>query len=66
MRSFMGSAQPPKDCPYEKVISTGRFETCEMTFEALAGTFLVSYTPLLDPEGRVEKVIHIATDISAR
>ena len=61
---FHHSAQPPKDCPFEKVITTGSFETCEMTFDALDGTFLVSYTPLLDPEGRVEKVIHIATDIT--
>ena len=63
---FHNSPQPPKGCPYEKSITTGRFETCEMAFEALDGTFLVSYTPLLDPEGRVEKVIHIATDITAR
>ena len=47
-----------------KVITTGSFETCEMVLDALDGTFLVSYTPLFDPEGRVEKVIHIATDIT--
>ena len=63
---FHHSAQPPKDCPYEKVITTGSFETCEMTLDALDGTFLLSYTPLLDSEGRVEKVIHIATDITER
>ena len=63
---FHHSAQPPKDCPYEKVITTGSFETCEMAFDAFDGTFLVSYTPLFNPEGRVEKVILIATDITAR
>ena len=61
---FHHSAQPPKDCPHEKVMTTGSFETCEMAFDALDGTFLVSYTPLLDSEGRVDKVIHIATDIT--
>ena len=63
---FHHSAQPPKDCPHEKVMTTGSFETREMAFDALNGTFLVSYTPLLDSEGRVDKVIHIATDITAR
>ena len=61
---FHHCAQPPEGCPYEEIITTGRFETCEMEIEALNGTFLISYTPLLDPEGRVEKVIHIATDIT--
>ena len=35
-----------------------------MVVEALNGTYLVSCTPLFDENGKFEKVIHIATDIT--
>lgn len=63
---FHQNTEPPKDCPFENSVATGRLETCEIPMEALNGIFLVSCTPVLDYEGRLEKVIHIATDITDR
>ncbi|NLH48958.1 MAG: PAS domain S-box protein [Myxococcales bacterium] len=56
----------PEGCPLEAVCTTGRMETVEMEMKALEGYFLVSCTPMLDADGKVEKIIHIATDITAR
>ena len=61
---FHNSDKPPEGCPFERMLKTGHLETVEMEIEALNGTFLVSCTPMLDPEGHLEKVIHIATDIT--
>jgi two-component system cell cycle sensor histidine kinase/response regulator CckA len=60
------SAGPVKGCPLEKSNATGRLETAEMEVEGLNGIFLVSCTPVFDHEGQLEKVIHIATDITDR
>ena len=61
-----GTKSAPDDCPFEELCRSGRSETVEMEMEALGGTFLVSCTPVMDQAGQLEKVIHIATDISQR
>ena len=61
---FHHSDRPPNGCPLKKMLKTGRLETVEMEIEALNGRFLVSCTPMVDGEGQIEKVIHIATDIT--
>jgi len=61
-----GASSPPEGCPMEKMLTSGHFETTEMEVEALGGTYLVSCTPVFDEAGRLEKVIHIATDITER
>jgi PAS domain S-box-containing protein len=58
--------QPSPGCPLEKLLLTESFETVEMEQEALGGVFLVSCTPLLDDEGHIRKIIHIATEITER
>ena len=63
---FHNTDEAPEGCPFEMMLITGHLETVEMEMEALNGTFLVSCTPMLDHEGRLEKVIHIATDITDR
>ncbi len=63
---FHLSDRPPEACPLVKMLNSGRLETVEMEIEALNGRFLVSCTPMLDRDGRIEKVIHIATDITER
>lgn len=60
------SACPPDKCPMETLLRSGQPATVEMEMAALGGTYLVSCTPVLDEHGRVEKIIHIATDITAR
>ncbi len=57
---------PPHICPMERLLSYGSMETVEMEMEALGGVFLVSCTPVVDGEGNLEKIIHIATDITER
>ena len=61
-----GKERPPKECPMEKMLCSGCAETVEMEIEAFGGIFLVSCTPVCDTKGRIEKVIHIATDITDR
>ena len=61
---FHNAEKPPEGCPFERMIASGHLETVDMEIEALGGTFLVSCTPMLDEKGRIDKVIHIATDIT--
>jgi len=63
---FHSSDRPPKGCPLGKMLLSGRLESVEMEVEALGGAFLVSCTPVFDERGDLEKVIHIATDITER
>jgi two-component system NtrC family sensor kinase len=58
------SKNPPLGCPLEKLLATGKQETIEMEIEALHGYYLVSCTPVVDSSGRLDKIIHIATDIT--
>ncbi|MBN1918638.1 MAG: PAS domain S-box protein [Verrucomicrobia bacterium] len=57
---------PAEGCPMEQMLRSGRLETVDMEMEAFGGWYLVSCMPVLDEQGRVERVIHIATDITAR
>ena len=59
-----GKDHHPVECPLEKLRESGVCETVEMEVEALGGVFLVSCTPMLSAQGRLEKVIHIVTDIT--
>ena len=54
----------PDNCPMEALLRSGKMETVEMETQTVAGTFLVSCTPVLNEQGALEKVIHIATDIT--
>lgn len=63
---FHNTNGPPEGCPFEKVKTSGQWETIDMEMEALGTTFLVSCTPILDQDGHIEKMIHIATDIGDR
>lgn len=59
-----GSGHPPAECPMRQMLISGKIETVEMEMEVLGGHFIVSCTPVLDDEGRLQKIIHIATDIT--
>ncbi|MHA1928466.1 MAG: sensor histidine kinase, partial [Candidatus Thorarchaeota archaeon] len=43
-----------------------RLETNEMIMETVGGIFLVSCTPVFNEAGELDRIIHIATDMSAR
>ncbi|MDY6989466.1 MAG: PAS domain S-box protein [Thermodesulfobacteriota bacterium] len=61
---FHGTDSPPENCPLEKMLRSESLETEAMEVAALGGVCLVTCTPVRDEDGRVEKVIHIATDIT--
>ncbi len=63
---FHLSYQPPEACPLGKMLHSKHLETVEMEIEALNGLFLVSCTPIIDKDGEIQKIIHIATDITKR
>jgi signal transduction histidine kinase len=54
----------PDGCPLEKSLTTNKMETAEMEILTLGGTFLVSCIPIFNDQSQIEKIIHIATDIS--
>ncbi|WP_298267281.1 PAS domain-containing sensor histidine kinase [Geobacter sp.] len=61
-----GVTAPPAGCPMERLLASNRMETVEMEMEAFGGIYLVSCTPVFDEAGRLDKVIHISTDITDR
>jgi PAS domain S-box-containing protein len=63
---FHGTAKPPLGCPLEQMLTSNRLETIDMEIEALGGIFLVSCTPVFNVQGHLQKIIHIATDITKR
>jgi len=63
---FHHSEAPPEGCPMKRMLASGHLETGEMEVEALHGTFLVSCTPVFDDTGSLQRVIHIATDVTQR
>ncbi len=60
------NVSPPSGCPLEKLVNSGQLETNEMPVETLDGVFLVSCTPVFNSQGHLEKIIHIAMDITDR
>jgi len=63
---FHAAAKPPPGCPLDQMLTSNHLETTDMEIEALGGIFLVSCTPVFDVWGNLQKIIHIATDITKR
>ena len=61
-----GKKRPPDDCPMEKLLKSFSFETAEMEVEALGRVFFVSCTPIFDRTGKLDRIIHIANDVTDR
>ncbi len=59
-----GESDPPACCPFEAMRDAGHLATATVEMDALGGAYLVSCTPVLDDEGRLARVIHIATDVT--
>lgn len=60
------SKSPPDGCPFEQMLDSDTIESADMIMEAFGGYYMVSCTPLFDSEGNLEKVLHIATDVTQR
>ncbi len=65
---FHKTVEPVPNCPMQALLKRDSSELAAVETEmgALDRHFLVSCTPLLDKDGAVEKIIHIATDVSER
>jgi PAS domain S-box-containing protein len=59
-----GLACPPDICPHRRTLADGLEHTAELHEDRLGGDFLVSTTPLHDPQGRMTGAVHIAHDIT--
>ena len=53
-------------CPMDTLLKSTSIKPVEMEIEALGGHFLVSYTPSSTRTVAIEKIIHIATNITER
>ena len=54
------------NCPLPKQDGKVEVTVNELTLSSINKTFIVSCTPILDAEGKLDKIIHIMTDISER
>ena len=57
---------PPGGCPCVKLIHTKRTETCEMEVSAFGGIYLVTCSPIFAIDGSIDRIIHIAMDITEK
>ena len=60
---FHNTSAPPKDCPLRHGATPDVFQF-PAEVRALDGVVLVNCTPIRDARGEIEKIIHIATDIT--
>ncbi|HJX70313.1 MAG TPA: PAS domain-containing protein [Bacteroidales bacterium] len=59
-----GKGQAAENCPMVELLRSKQHQAREMEVETLSGTYMVSCTPVLDSAGEINKIIHIATDIT--
>jgi PAS domain S-box-containing protein len=55
---------PPPGCPCARLLDERTPCTTEMEVETLGGRYLITCTPVCDANGKLAKIIHIATDIT--
>jgi PAS domain S-box-containing protein len=60
------NARPPERCPFEQMKQDEQVKSVETEVPALDGYYSVSCTPVYNASGELEKVIHIALDVTAR
>jgi PAS domain S-box-containing protein len=61
-----GTAVPPEFCPHAKTCADGKQHIAEVHEPGLGGTFIVSTTPLFNPDGDLLGTVHVAHDITDR
>jgi PAS domain S-box-containing protein len=59
-------SQPPEFCPHVLTCKDGQQHIAEVHEPLLGGDFLVSTTPLCDPQGQLIGAVHVARDITER
>lgn len=64
--SVHGLMAPIANCPHVLTLLDGREHVADIEEDRLGGDFLVSTTPLLDEQGEMTGVVHVARDITER
>jgi PAS domain S-box-containing protein len=65
-KAFHGTEEPPAFCPHRQLLANGFEHTAEVHEDRLGGDFLVSVSPLRDPDGTITGSVHVARDITER
>ena len=65
-RAIHGRNTPPAFCPHKKVLEDRLEYITEVHEDALGGDFVLSISPIYDPEGKVTGCVHVARDITER
>jgi len=61
-----GTSEPPSFCPHRQLLKNEAKHTVEVCEDCLGGYFVVSTSPLHDPEGKLIGSIYVARDINER
>lgn len=61
---FHGVKEPPHTCPHYKTVQTKKASVEEVEDSYLGGTFLISTSPIFDPNGNFLGTVHIISDIT--
>ena len=61
---FHSSETPVDSCPMCNLIKTNQMQSGEIEMVNFGGSYLISCTPVFDGNNKLEKAIHIATDIT--
>jgi len=64
--AIYGAKMPPSSCPHTETMKDGRKHEAEVRYDFPGGVYLVSTTPLLDADGKISGVVHMARDITER
>lgn len=59
-----GTEEPPHFCPHARLMADGLEHSVEVHEDYLGGDFIVSVTPLYDPDGTIRGSVHVARDIT--
>jgi PAS domain S-box-containing protein len=56
--------EPPHFCPHARLMTDGLEHSVEVHEDHLGGDFLVSVTPMYNPDGTIRGSVHVARDIT--
>ncbi len=63
---FHGTDSPPRGCPLVNLLESENSDPVDMIMETLHKSHMVSVTPIRDKTGKLERIIHIGTDVTER
>jgi diguanylate cyclase (GGDEF)-like protein/PAS domain S-box-containing protein len=61
---FHGSRSCLPNCPLARLMGSGKAETVSEEVEMFGGIYRTTCTPVLDENGKIQRIIHLAHDIS--